>query len=150
MVYTSSTGGLDCHKVEYVIDANNVTTGYSEFPQCCFLLDGITFNSDQINYTIGPLNGTQAGCSWVVKAPGSMKVLATTGTGFDVCFILAVCEPKYYGIMVMCRGAVPELLTVVGTLTNLLGSAGLADILALKVVSKASCALGTSYCPAFN
>lgn len=76
-----------------------------------------------------------------------MKVLTTTGTGDSICLILAVCQSDHYGISVDCRGTVPQLLQIVGILTNLLGSAGLADVLALRAVSQVSCAFDNNGCP---
>lgn len=107
------------------------------------------FNSNGADYTIGPIAGYVDQCPYVVDEPGSMKLLATYGSGTSQCLIVAVCQEDYYGMNVACRGTAPLLLQLTIFLTNLLGSLGLTDILALQPVSQTNCDLPSDTCPPF-
>lgn len=149
VVYTSAPL-VNCQRITYVIDSNGITTGHVESPYCCLEVNGFNFNSNQLDYTIGPISGFTNSCPTTVPTDGSMKLLATMGSGSSLCLIVAICQGDYYGISVMCRGTPPLLTNVVVLLTNVLGLLQIDKILALQAVSQspANCIFPSLNCPA--
>lgn len=150
IVYTSAPA-VNCHRVKYKTDSNNVITGQIESWGCCVKTDNFSFTSNKLDYDVGPIPGYTSSCPSLVTEKGSMKLLATTGSGESLCLIVAVCQPDYYGINLSCRSSTstPLLLELIILLFNLLGSLGLRLALALQPVSQTNCFYPSNNCPSF-
>jgi len=156
-VYTSAAA-FDCEKDTFVTDANGVTTGYIESPDCCVEMYDFDFTLNQLNYTIGPVPGYANSCGAITTQYGAMKLLATTGSGNSLCLIVSVCQPSvgtfagYAGMSVMCRQpSAPLLIDLFAVLQNVVGL--LQAILLvfngiLQPVSQTGCDFPINNCPA--
>lgn len=143
MAYTSATV-VNCHRAKYNIDENNVITGQVETPGCCVKTDNYQFNSDELEYDVGPIMGYTNSCPTLVNDKGLMKLLATTGSGNSLCLITAICQTDYFGIYVFCRGTAPPLSDIKNLFSNLL-----VEDLALQAVPQTNCVFDSNNCPAF-
>lgn len=147
MAYTTASV-VNCHRIKYVINACGDTTGHIESPGCCVMMKDLVFNSNQLDYTIGPVPDHHGSCPSLVDENGSMKLLATTGTGKSLCLIAAVCQGDYYGINVMCQGKPPPLMNIINILFKV--QFGLIDFhnpFALRPVSQIGCVSESNICP---
>lgn len=137
MVYTSAVVTA-CHSVSYGF-TNNAITGRVQSPGCCVQIENVNFASTGSTYDVGPVAGYATNCPSLVNRSGSMKLLATLGSGNSLCLIVAMCQSDYYGINVVCRGTPPLLLTIQILLINLLQYIGLIEGLALQPVNQNNC-----------
>lgn len=148
MAYTTASV-INCHRIKYITDTCGVTTAYVESPGCCVLMKDLVFNPHQLDYTIGPIPGYHDGCPLLVNENGSMKHLATTGTGNSLCLIVAVCQADYYGINVRCRGKPTPLINITHILFKVLGLLAFDKAFALRPVSQIGCVNENNICPKF-
>lgn len=151
MVYTSAINTA-CQRTTYITESNGVLIAHVESPGCCILVDNFdASDKNEVHYTIGPLSGASATCPLQSEVDGSMKILTKTGTGDSLCLLVAICQPGYSGINVMCRSQPPLLIVVYALLGNLL-AAVLGPILGplaipnLQTVSQ-NCVIPSDNCP---
>ncbi|KAG4070764.1 hypothetical protein HA402_010990 [Bradysia odoriphaga] len=152
IVYTSGAV-IKCERIKYTIDVNGFTTGYVESPNCCLKLDSFNFHSNELSYSISPAPGySMSGCAVPLSGTlnGTMKLLASTGTGSSQCLITVVCHSGgYTAFYILCRQkTLPLPLSLYLLLNNVLELLGLTTINDLKAVDQTDCLFPTNNCPA--
>lgn len=138
VVYTSSSYILNCERISWTVGPNNNITAYLKDSEgCCRQINNFDVsNPDYYLHDITPLNT----CSHLIATEKvGQKLVASTGTGMDLCIIVYVCHPSRNGLLVACRQQ-PQLTLwiVIGQiLTSLLGL--LLPIPVLKTVNQVDC-----------
>lgn len=138
MAYTSAAP-VSCLKIAFETAANNAIIGRIQSPGCCIKAYYNNSTSTELSYDIGPVPLYARGCPLLVNEKGSMKFLGKTGSSESLCLIVAVCEPDYYGINVMCRGSPPPLQNVKNLLLGWIGDRKLIDAMNFQSVSQSNC-----------
>lgn len=143
IVYTSSSYILNCERISWTVGPNNNLTAYLKDGEgCCRRIDNFDrSNEDYYLHDITPINT----CTHLQsKEKVGQKLVASTGTGLDLCLIVYVCHPSRNGLLVACRQE-PELTLwiVIGRLLRSLLSL-LLPIPYLKTVNQYDCILSNT------
>lgn len=102
VVYTSSSYILNCERISWTVGSNGNRTAYLKDSEgCCRRIDNFdSSNPDYYQHNITPL--TQ--CAKLQSTElVSKKLVASTGTGINLCMIIYVCHPSRNGLLVVCR-----------------------------------------------
>lgn len=139
MVYTTATPIHSCQKFAFETDASNVIIGRIHSPGCCIEIFNNNFTSTELTYNTSPVPCYANKCQLLGKEKGAMKLLGKTGSRETLCLIIALCQPSYYGINVVCRGSPPPLQNIENLLLGSLGDRELIDALNFQSVSQSNC-----------
>jgi len=104
----------------------------------------------EVTITLDPIKSNTTSCLKTSEI-GSFKLIATRGSGEDLCFISSVCREGRQGVYVMChKETAPDglLQEITGFLFNLIKQTlfGLLFGIQLKEVSQKNCVISVDNC----
>lgn len=142
-MYTFSNYTLSCERISYKVGPNNNLTAHlKDADGCCRLIDNFnSSNPDYYQHDITPLNA----CTHLKSAEKvRTKLVASAGTGMDLCLIIYSCHNSRNGLFILCRQQptkVSQRIEVGEIILSLLNKSMLYD---LKKVNQSNCIFGNT------